>query len=86
MNTKQLETFVWVAKLRSFRKAALYLGATQPAISARIRELERQLGVLERASQTDQRGEHLVAGVAHRVGTTCPGKAMPGRTALMRDR
>ena len=54
MNTKQLETFVWVAKLRSFRKAALYLGATQPAISARIRELERQLGVelLSRTSRS----------------------------------
>jgi len=28
MNTKHLETFVWVAKLRSFRKAAGYLGTS----------------------------------------------------------
>ena len=54
MNTKHLETFVWVAKLRSFRKAAGYLGTTQPAVSARIRELEKQLGVelLSRTSRS----------------------------------
>ena len=45
MNLKQVETFVWLAKLSSFRETAKQLHTTQPAISARIRELEEQLGV-----------------------------------------
>jgi DNA-binding transcriptional LysR family regulator len=40
-----LETFYWVATLGSFRKAADRLNATQPAISARIATLERELGI-----------------------------------------
>lgn len=39
-----LETLVWVAALGSFRKAADRLGATQPAISHRITQLEEQVG------------------------------------------
>ena len=45
MNYKRLETFVWVASLGSFRKAAERLHTTQPAISARISGLEEELGV-----------------------------------------
>lgn len=45
MNYKRLETFVWVATLGSFRKAAERLHTTQPAISARIAALESELGV-----------------------------------------
>lgn len=45
MNYKRLETFVWVASLGSFRKAAERLHTTQPAISARISGLEVELGV-----------------------------------------
>jgi len=45
MNLKQLETFVWVATLGSFRKAAKKLNASQPAISSRIVALEETLGV-----------------------------------------
>jgi DNA-binding transcriptional LysR family regulator len=47
---KALETFVWVANLRSFRRAAGKLNTTQPAISARIAQLEDILGtrLLER--------------------------------------
>lgn len=41
----QLETFVWVATLGGFRRAAEKLNATQPAISARIVSLEEGLGV-----------------------------------------
>lgn len=44
MNLKQLETFLWVANLGSFRKAADRLFTTQPAISARIANLEDTLG------------------------------------------
>jgi DNA-binding transcriptional LysR family regulator len=41
---KTLETFVWVANLRSFRRAADRLNTTQPAISMRIAQLETFLG------------------------------------------
>jgi DNA-binding transcriptional LysR family regulator len=42
---KALETLVWVATLRSFRRAADKLHATQPAVSMRIAQLEELLGV-----------------------------------------
>lgn len=42
---KALETFVWVANLRSFRRAADKLNTTQPAVSMRIAQLEELLGV-----------------------------------------
>jgi len=42
---KTLETFVWVANLRSFRRAAEKLNTTQPAVSMRIAQLEEDLGV-----------------------------------------
>ncbi|MGB0695426.1 MAG: LysR family transcriptional regulator [Rhodospirillaceae bacterium] len=45
MNLKQIETFVWVATLGSFRKAAEKLNSSQPAISSRIDALETLLGV-----------------------------------------
>lgn len=45
MNFKQLETFVWVSTLGSFRKAAQKLYTSQPAISSRIVALEESLGV-----------------------------------------
>ncbi|PZN98855.1 MAG: LysR family transcriptional regulator [Hyphomicrobiales bacterium] len=42
---KQLESFVWVAKLGSFRGTAERLNTTQPNISVRISQLEASLGV-----------------------------------------
>ncbi|WP_272010980.1 LysR family transcriptional regulator [Roseovarius sp. ZX-A-9] len=45
MNIQQLETFIWVARLKSFTKAASWLNATQSTVSMRISELERELGV-----------------------------------------
>lgn len=44
LSLKQLETFVWVADLGSFRGAAARLNTTQPNISARIAGLEEVLG------------------------------------------
>ncbi|MBI1776738.1 MAG: LysR family transcriptional regulator [Proteobacteria bacterium] len=41
----QLEAVFWIARLGSFRAAAQRLNVTQPAISGRIRELERVLGI-----------------------------------------
>ena len=40
----QVEALVWIARLGSFRAAAHQLNVSQPAVSGRIRELERQLG------------------------------------------
>ncbi|WP_419736720.1 LysR family transcriptional regulator [Pseudomonas sp. COR18] len=45
MNLKFLETFVWVARLKSFRLTADKLFTTQAAISSRIAVLESELGV-----------------------------------------
>jgi DNA-binding transcriptional LysR family regulator len=42
---KALETFLCVAALGSFRAAAQKLNTTQPAISQRIAQLERKIGV-----------------------------------------
>jgi DNA-binding transcriptional LysR family regulator len=39
------ETLLWIARLGTFRAAAERLNTTQPAISARVREIEDQLGV-----------------------------------------
>jgi DNA-binding transcriptional LysR family regulator len=45
ISLRQIESFYWVARLRSFSAAALQLNTTQPAISNRIRELETHLGL-----------------------------------------
>ena len=39
----QIETFYWIARLGSFHAAARQLCVTQPSVSGRIRELERDL-------------------------------------------
>ncbi|MEM7563786.1 MAG: LysR family transcriptional regulator [Pseudomonadota bacterium] len=44
-NLKQLEAFIWVADLGSFRRAADRLNTTQPNISSRISSLENALGM-----------------------------------------
>lgn len=44
MNTRFLETFVCLAKLKSFSRTAEKLNASQPAVSGRIVALENMLG------------------------------------------
>jgi DNA-binding transcriptional LysR family regulator len=61
----QLEALVWIARLGSFRAAARRLNISQPAVSGRIRELERQTGVvvLDRAQlrpRVTRRGTEIV--------------------------
>jgi len=53
MNLKQLETFVRVAELGSFSKAAVVLDTAQPALSRQVRLLETDLRVtlLERTGR-----------------------------------
>ncbi len=55
-NLGHLEAFYWIARLGSFRAAATHLRLTQPAISSRIRELERSMDTLlfERGSRPIQ--------------------------------
>lgn len=65
MNLRFLETFIWVAKLGSFRAAANQLHLTQAAISRRIASLESELGQLlfERSNRNIQltsAGYHLL--------------------------
>ncbi|MBN9116109.1 MAG: LysR family transcriptional regulator, partial [Pandoraea sp.] len=43
MNTRFLETFVTLAKLRNFRATAAALHATPAAISQRLKALEEEL-------------------------------------------
>lgn len=45
MNIKILETFIWAARTQSFTEAARRVNASQPAVSARMKELENNLGV-----------------------------------------
>lgn len=59
MNLRFLETFVWVARLRSFSVAAEKLCTTQAAVSNRIATLERDLGV--RLFERDLRNVSLTA-------------------------
>lgn len=57
MNLKFLETFVWVARLKSFRLTADKLFTTQASISSRIAVLEGELGV--KLCLRDSRGVSL---------------------------
>jgi len=67
MEHRQLEALYWTARLGSFAAAARKLNTSQPAISLRIRDLERTLGVSlfdrsrRRAVLTPQ-GREAVAG------------------------
>ncbi len=53
------ETLLWIARLGTFRAAAERLNITQPTISARVREIESQLGV--EIFQREGRGVVLTA-------------------------
>jgi len=45
LNLRQLQTFITVARLSSFTRAALLLHLSQPALTKQIRQLEETLGV-----------------------------------------
>ena len=66
MNIRQLETFHWIAQLGTFSAAAERLSTSQANVSARIRELEEELGVvlfdrLGRQVQLTVKGRELLA-------------------------
>lgn len=67
LRLRHLEAFLLVARLGSFRAAAARLNLTQPAISQRIAELERSVGVrlierTSRACRLTPRGRQFEAG------------------------
>lgn len=57
MQLRFLETFVTLAKVRNFRKAADLLHTSQPVISSRINALENELGT--RLFERNKRSVHL---------------------------
>src|SRR3954468_538347 len=58
---RQIEAFYWAAKLGSIHAAAHHLSFSQPAVSARIKELESAMN-LELFSRTNQRVQLTPAG------------------------
>ncbi|NPC59140.1 LysR family transcriptional regulator [Caenimonas soli] len=85
MNTRFLETFLWVAKLGSFRAAAEKLHTTQGAVSGRVAELEKMFGVAlfdrENRNALTQRGIELMP-YAERMIDLQAGKPISRTNAL----
>ena len=79
MDSRNLETLVWVARLGGIGAAAQHLNMTQPAITRRIQELERELG----AKVLRRQGRNVVPTP---VGQTCLGSAerILSEVAIMR--
>jgi LysR family carnitine catabolism transcriptional activator len=70
---RQVATFVCLAETQSFRRAAERLRLSQPAVSAHIRQLERQVGVA------------LVHRTTRHVSLTNEGKAFAARARRALD-
>lgn len=65
VSIRQLRAFMAVARRRSFSRAAEDLNVSQPALSARIRELEQELGLklfgrTTRSVELTSSGDHLL--------------------------
>jgi len=78
INFKQIEAFVWVADLGSFRHAAERLNTTQPNISTRISNLEEMIGakVMERDAgsvRLTAKGRELLEEARHIIRSAAPG-------------
>ena len=59
VNTTFLESFIWVARTKSFTQAAVHLNSSQATVSARIASLEADLGV--KLFLRDRQGLRLTA-------------------------
>src|SRR6201989_2612697 len=86
---KAIETFLWVVNLGSFRGAAQKLNTTQPAISQRIAQLEREVGV--KLLQRDRRmvlrtpnGRQMMAYAEKLIGLRSEMLAAVGDQSAMR--
>jgi DNA-binding transcriptional LysR family regulator len=75
MEIYQFRQLIAIAEARSFKRAAMRLGLTQPALSAGIRKLETELGVrlFDRASDGVKLTSYgkVVAARARQVLETC---------------
>jgi DNA-binding transcriptional LysR family regulator len=86
---KALETFLWVVTLGSFRGAAQKLNTTQPAISQRIAQLERELGVKllqrdRRAAAPTPSGRQMMVYAEKLIGLRSEMLAVVGDRSAMR--
>jgi DNA-binding transcriptional LysR family regulator len=79
MNDGHLKTLLWVVRLGGIGAAAQHLNMTQPAITRRIQELEKELG----AQVLRREGRHVVPTA---LGQTCLASAerILSEVALMR--
>lgn len=68
MDSRNLETLLWVVRLGGVGAAAQHLNLTQPAVTRRIQELERELG----AKVLRRQGRNVVPTA---LGQTCLGSA-----------
>ena len=86
---KSIETFLWVVTLGSFRGAAQRLNTTQPAISQRIAQLEREMGVKllnrdHRAASPTPSGRQLMVYAEKLIGLRSEMMADVGDRSAMR--
>jgi DNA-binding transcriptional LysR family regulator len=86
---KSIETFLWVVTLGSFRGAGQRLNTTQPAISQRIAQLERELGVKllnrdHRAASPTPSGRQLMVYAEKLIGLRAEMMAEVGERSAMR--
>jgi DNA-binding transcriptional LysR family regulator len=86
---KSIETFQWVVTLGSFRGAAQRLNTTQPAISQRIAQLEREMGVKllnrdHRATSPTRAGRQLMVYAEKLIGLRSEMMAEVGDRSAMR--
>jgi DNA-binding transcriptional LysR family regulator len=86
---KSIETFLWVVTLGSFRGAARRLNTTQPAISQRIAQLEREMGVKllnrdHRVASPTPSGRQLLAYAEKLIGLRSEMMADVGDRSAMR--
>jgi DNA-binding transcriptional LysR family regulator len=86
---KSIETFLWVVTLGSFRGAAQRLNTTQPAISQRIAQLEREMGVKllnrdHRAASPTPSGRQLMVYAEKLIGLRSEMMAAVGDRSAMR--
>jgi DNA-binding transcriptional LysR family regulator len=86
---KSIETFLWVVTLGSFRGAGQRLNTTQPAISQRIAQLERELGVKllnrdHRVASPTPSGRQLMVYAEKLIGLRAEMMAEVGERSAMR--
>ena len=55
MNEEQIETFLAVARYKTFTRAAELMFLTQPTVSHRINTLEKEMGVQSQAALNSHR-------------------------------